>query len=432
MHTCHAHTAKRRFITTFVTPLLFALACPSVAHAQCQYEVTAIIQGPHCGFGFFAPLVGRGMNSHGHVAGSYFQCSVSADEAFYWTPDTGLITLPRSEDIFSAVATDINDSGLVVGRHLIIGDGWTGFVYNPRTRAFSYLPPLHDGHGQMQTVSTINAINNDGIAVGSRVISKPGVVPAVSNAVIWDTNTGEVIDLGVMNGPNSGALGISDSAEFVVGWFGSSTPVTIGFCRRGDDVVMISPFDGADTSTPSDVAENGDVVGTGIILDASVSRAYLWRDGVHLAIIDPAPGFTSTQGVGINNVGQVLYRNSSSASNIVPALWQNGNGRLVSELVLDLSDITLQQPRGINDAGQILTRGLNQGHNVAVLLSPVNQPTGDLNIDCRVDVHDLLILLDAWGPVPRAKRQAGSPADLNGDGVVDVSDLLILLHHWTF
>ncbi len=53
---------------------------------------------------------------------------------------------------------------------------------------------------------------------------------------------------------------------------------------------------------------------------------------------------------------------------------------------------------------------------------------GDLNCDGTVDVFDLLILLDAWGPCPAAEE---CETDLDGDGVVDVFDLLILLEEWT-
>jgi hypothetical protein len=49
---------------------------------------------------------------------------------------------------------------------------------------------------------------------------------------------------------------------------------------------------------------------------------------------------------------------------------------------------------------------------------------GDLNGDGAVDVLDLLVLLDAWGPC------SGCAADLNGDGDVDVLDLLLLLDAW--
>ncbi len=54
-------------------------------------------------------------------------------------------------------------------------------------------------------------------------------------------------------------------------------------------------------------------------------------------------------------------------------------------------------------------------------------PTGDLNGDGVVNVFDLLILLDQWGPCPDTGDCA---ADLTGDGQANVFDLLVLLNNW--
>ena len=54
-------------------------------------------------------------------------------------------------------------------------------------------------------------------------------------------------------------------------------------------------------------------------------------------------------------------------------------------------------------------------------------PLGDLNGDGVVNVFDLLILLNAWGPCPVPND---CPADLNESGTVNVFDLLILLDNW--
>jgi hypothetical protein len=56
------------------------------------------------------------------------------------------------------------------------------------------------------------------------------------------------------------------------------------------------------------------------------------------------------------------------------------------------------------------------------------EPTGDMNGDGTVNVQDLLLLLDAWGPCP--EPPADCPADLDGDGEVDVQDLLLVLANW--
>jgi hypothetical protein len=52
---------------------------------------------------------------------------------------------------------------------------------------------------------------------------------------------------------------------------------------------------------------------------------------------------------------------------------------------------------------------------------------GDLNNDGVVNVADLLILFDNWGPCENCDA---CPADLNGDCVVNVADMLILFGNW--
>ena len=73
----------------------------------------------------------------------------------------------------------------------------------------------------------------------------------------------------------------------------------------------------------------------------------------------------------------------------------------------------------INSSGLILANASGTDGLVAVLLTPVESPLGDLDADCEVGILDLLFLLAQWG-------KTGSPADLNNDGVVGILDLLTL------
>ena len=63
----------------------------------------------------------------------------------------------------------------------------------------------------------------------------------------------------------------------------------------------------------------------------------------------------------------------------------------------------------------------------AAILTPVNPPDGDLDLDCRVGIIDFLRLLADWGACP---EPTNCPADINADGVVDLLDFVILLENW--
>ncbi len=81
----------------------------------------------------------------------------------------------------------------------------------------------------------------------------------------------------------------------------------------------------------------------------------------------------------------------------------------------------------INNAGQITGRGGDQSVAGALVLTPIDPPLGDLDIDCAVGLADLEILLNSWGPCPDC---VNCLADLDGDCRVAVPDLLTLLANW--
>jgi chitin-binding protein len=60
-------------------------------------------------------------------------------------------------------------------------------------------------------------------------------------------------------------------------------------------------------------------------------------------------------------------------------------------------------------------------------IEPAATP-GDITGDGVVGVHDLLELINAWGP---CNAGGACPADLDGDGLVTVVDLLQVLEYWT-
>jgi len=61
------------------------------------------------------------MNARGTVVG-FYKCPVSTHyEAFRWSADGGFETLVRPPGVTSAVATDINDNGVIVGAMSLFG-----------------------------------------------------------------------------------------------------------------------------------------------------------------------------------------------------------------------------------------------------------------------------------------------------------------------
>ncbi len=78
----------------------------------------------------------------------------------------------------------------------------------------------------------------------------------------------------------------------------------------------------------------------------------------------------------------------------------------------------------MNDRGQLLCEGADMDGQVAVVLTPISAPIGDIEWDCSTNINDLLIVIREWG-------EQESVADINGDGVVNAVDLMVVFENWT-
>ena len=95
-----------------IAGLVAALAAAAVSPAvrgQCNYEITAIIQGPECGIFGFPPTFGTALSDNGEVVGWYTACTIGTDEAFYWSEATGFVTLDRPPGVYAAMASDLSN-----------------------------------------------------------------------------------------------------------------------------------------------------------------------------------------------------------------------------------------------------------------------------------------------------------------------------------
>ncbi|HRQ74843.1 MAG TPA: dockerin type I domain-containing protein [Phycisphaerales bacterium] len=411
-----------------VAAALAAMVCaaPS-AHAQCNYEVTAIIQAPPCPFIGAPPTRGAGMNAHGHVCGSFEDCSGGGDWGFYWTPELGFKVMPKPQGVYSVQASGINDAGYIVGSSSLTGIGFRGFIFDPQTAQYTYMPTLH-GVGN----SYANAINNSNVVVGSRSIGTTGANPF--NAVIWKPfeKGAPVQDLGVMNGPSSSARDgniYSDGA----GWSGSdigvlNTRAVLWLKGKGIDLGVLP---GMVQSQALGMNSVGDVVGSSAAGLLGPSQVFQWRNGTMSALLPPA-GYDRITQTNINDLRQAAGRLRVSDSSIFhPYLWQHGEFYIVNKLVVvPPPEFQITSIPKVGNDGKLLCQATLNGKVVSAILTPVGVPPTDLNVDCRTNTYDLLILLEQWGPTPTNATGGVPIADFNGDGRVDVLDLLILLGNW--
>jgi hypothetical protein len=115
------------------------------------------------------------------------------------------------------------------------------------------------------------------------------------------------------------------------------------------------------------------------------------------------------------------------------------NGRAMAEIngqQIDLSNayapagVTFNYCEGLDDAGQILVWANGQwpeefdpGNKTAsYLLTPALR--GDANLDGKVDINDLTVVLTNFG---RTTGVTWTTGDFVGDGTVDINDLTIVL-----
>ena len=403
----------------FVVAILGGL-CAGDAHSQCEYEVTVLKFPISCGLGT-ARTIASGLNDQAHVVGSYRCPFWKHNEAFLWTLQEGFVTLQRPSQVSSAIAEDINSGGAICGEMVVTGLGFRGFVYEDGL--WTELAPAVPVAGALSSAA---AISNSGVVVGLRSIHD-GLNPL--SAFIWSAEEG-FTDLGVMNGPSSGALDVNDGGE-VVGWTGNGGSTSAAFLWRDGELSLIGPIPvpGGFTSRASGISNNGLVAGTGRVQSKPGAAVAVLGFVLHhgeIILIDPVPGY-DTSGVGdVNQVGQVtgLSVKLTNSSDRRGFLWQNGGTHDLNELVPPEAGIMIERAIAINNRGQIVADGNDaSGDRVSFLLTPMNVPLGDLDFDCRIGIVDFLLLLAIWG-------ETESPADLDMNGIVGLEDMLILLDKW--
>jgi uncharacterized membrane protein len=390
---------------------------PCAAQIPC-YQVSATIQGPSCGILGDSITVGTAINSHGHVTG-YWNCpGGGAYRPFIWKPETGLVTLPLPPWLLEAIPSDINDNGWICGTGAGPVTGQVGWVRTD-TGEWIELQSLNPPSGW----TGANAINNNNVVCGYR---SSGNGPTPRQAFTWNPTTGYT-NLGVMIGPNSEAMDISDKGA-VVGWTGGAilAPGSRGFISHESRLTILDAIPGGLSSAALAINEHLHVLVWGDFLPSGGPNSmYLWIDG-NMADIGVLPGFQRTVARSINTASVVVGNCSTrSGSNGASFLWRTGTMRALDDLIHNTMGLTRIRGTRVNDADQITGQAEISHHIVGIVLNPLDIVLGDTNCDNIVNVDDLLQVINSWGPC------IGCSTDFNDDGTVDVQDVLIVLRSWS-
>jgi probable HAF family extracellular repeat protein len=178
---------------------------------------------------------------------------------------------------------------------------------------------------------------------------------------------------------------------------------------------------------------NGQVVGYADTSSGSVSasHAFLYSNGA-ITDLGTLAGGSNSFATGINSSGQVVgYADTSSGIGTYHAfLYSNGPIVDLNALISPASGWTLYGAEAINDSGEIVGYGIDTGTIApfqphAFLVKPASP--GDANLDGKVDINDLTIVLANYGHSTGMRWTTG---DFTGDGTVDINDLTIVLANY--
>ncbi len=385
------------------------------ASGQCQYQVT-VIQAPECPIFGFPPTFGTGINNLGHVVGYHCDCGFlsSSDDAFVWTPESGLVTLSFPAGTIRKRAFDINDAGYIVGEFDAPDDGLCVLGFLRRSEDFIVIRPPAGPFSQPRAINSMRQV------VGTTADGTPNV-----KAFLWEN--GLMSFILPTYGPRSYATDINELGQ-VVGYMGTGAHIDAHtYLWDQGEMIDLGQLPGAFSTIPFAINDSQQIAGLAWLPDpgggAFITRAFLWTRG-RMINLGTLPGCARSQALDLNNAGQIVGDCSKPRRAFI---WQNGVMHDLNDLTVPESDIVVIRAFAINENGQIAGTGAGPNGAVAVLLTPIERPLGDLDIDCRVRVPDLLTLLAAWGP---CSPKLDCPADLNNDGTVNQLDLVLLIENW--
>ena len=412
-----------RFTTRVIAALLALWLWIGQAAAQvpCRYEVEYIPNPPPCQF--WERYVGvTGISPNGrYVCGAISDCNLGNYAVLVDTQPPGgggtmqMTVIPRPQGVISMQAQGVNDNKELCG-------SMSYFLGTGGDRAFLWRNGITTDLGLPVTATDSygNAINNKAEIAGECIIAgNPRAYRwtngkfALLNTPANHISSGQAIDC---DGRVAGYIhtqGVPNAREAFL-WNGMKG-FGLGFLPGG-------------TSTwARGIGPNGVVVGLATIPVTSglPQRAFYWRNG-QIWNLGLFPGATGTSGYATNGVAIVGDASVTDGTGDGFA-YASGQMRQMSKWQGD-PNLVIHSPRSISMDGSIAAWGFLSGHAQGLVLRPIPAPTGDINLDCKVNVNDLLSVINAWGAC--TNDQPFCPADLDGNNTVNQHDLFIVLMNW--
>ena len=325
------------------------------------------------------------INSQGQVVGSSYYNG--GTYAFSWTAAGGMVDIGTpfgNLQPSASIATDVNDSGEVVGNTSLSSPAPVahfGFTWTSAA-GMNLLGALHNGD-----TPNVVAVNNHGQVAGNNVPSS-----GVTHAVVWSvgnvitdlasltatggssavginnngevagtastatgddafawTSAGGMVDLGHLGTGSSYATAINDAGQVVgysyTGHFSDSH--AFSWTPTGG-IVDIGTLGGA-SSEPFAINSHGQVIGWSTTA-AGVQAAFSWTAAGGIVDLGNLGGAGGSQAMAVNNNGEVVGRSQTASGDWDAFSWTAAGG------MVDLGNLAGDWGKAvaINDAGQIV------------------------------------------------------------------------------
>lgn len=260
-----------------------------------------------------------GVSQNGFVVGSTIDPLSLVEAAVRWH-DNGYTLLNPQTPGGAAYAYAVNDSGLVVGATTT--DALAGY-YKAVVWAANGVPSVLSGLVQ-NGPSSARDINNDGLVVGSALISAPEMPFGIgSRAVQWFQGVPTAL-VSPGAGTFDAARGISESG-LIVGTSRNAAGYDIAALWIGASSLAfnLGTLAGDDSSWANAVNRNGQAVGSSYrYVDLRSNRAVLWEDGfratdlnLYLSPAQMQAGWKLYDATSINDAGEILVNGVNYVSN---------------------------------------------------------------------------------------------------------------------